>query len=248
MPICLSDIQDQGSDYIGGGYIVLARKIENENSTFRCCRNNTERWMFIKSLLRANFQDVVVNGIELKRGQFLTSIEHFAKETNTTSWKVRAFWHFLGKKGFLTCKATNKYTIITILNYDRYQKAENYFNEKPHAKPQTNQKQTTTDNKYNKGEVNISREVNEFFNYFLLKTKKAFKFTQEKGELIEKRFGEGFTLEQLKQAVDNFVQDPWRGRAEHLDLIYCIGKQRGKPDNLEKWLNTKELAPVRRIL
>jgi len=86
-----------------------------------------------------------------------------------------------------------------------------------------------------------------FWEYFILKTKKNFKLTRDKQELIEKRLREGYTLEQLKQAVDNFVQDTWESRAEHLDLIYCIGKQKGKPDNLEKWLN-KELTPVRREL
>lgn len=82
-----------------------------------------------------------------------------------------------------------------------------------------------------------TKEISLFWNYFLLKTKKAFKLSDDKRELIAKRLGEGYTLEQLKQAVDNFVADDWEGRAEHLDLIYCIGKQKGKPDNLEKWLN-----------
>ena len=78
-----------------------------------------------------------------------------------------------------------------------------------------------------------------FFNYYLLKTKKAFKLTPDKIELIKKRLADGFTVDQLKQAVDNFVADDWEGRPAHLDLIYCIGKQKGKPDNLEKWLNIK---------
>jgi len=95
------------------------------------------------------------------------------------------------------------------------------------------------------GKVNISK-VNtskgkdltpEFWSYFLLKTRKAFKLSDDKRELIKKRLAEGYTLEQLKQAVDSFVADDWEGRAEHLDLIYCIGKQKGKPDNLEKWIN-----------
>ena len=46
-------------------------------------------------------------------------------------------------------------------------------------------------------------------------------------------------MDELKRAVDNFVKDDWEGRESHLDLVYCIGKQRGKPDALEKWLNYK---------
>ena len=84
--------------------------------------------------------------------------------------------------------------------------------------------------------------LSDFFNYYLLKTKKAFKLTPSNRALITKRLEEGFTIEQLKLAVDNFIQDEWPDRHKHLDLIYCIGKQNGKPDNLEKWINYKPKA------
>jgi len=89
--------------------------------------------------------------------------------------------------------------------------------------------------------------VSEFFNYFILKTKKSFKLTPSTRQLINKRLGEGFTLEQLKLAVDNFVQDDWVERPKHLDLIYCIGKQNGKPDNLEKWINFKPKIAIKYV-
>jgi len=78
----------------------------------------------------------------------------------------------------------------------------------------------------------------EFFNYFLLKTKKVFKLTLTNRNLIRQRLNDGFTIEQMEQAVDNFMQDDWPDRQKHLDLIYCIGI-RNKIDNLEKWLNYK---------
>ena len=101
-------------------------------------------------------------------------------------------------------------------------------------------------------EVNRSKEnlkevntyVETFFSYFLLKTKKQFKFTKDKADLIKKRLSEGYTVEQLKRAVDNFVEDEWEGRNNHCDLIYCIGRQKGKPDNLEKWLNKQKKAKL----
>ncbi len=78
-----------------------------------------------------------------------------------------------------------------------------------------------------------------FFSYFILKTKKDFKLTEACQDLIKKRLSEGYTLEQLKKAVDNFVLDDWPERQNRLDLIYCIGKQKGKPDALEHWINWK---------
>lgn len=88
----------------------------------------------------------------------------------------------------------------------------------------------------------IQKKITEFFAYYLLKTQKDFRLTEDKRKLIEKRFEEGYTLEQLKLAVDNFIRDPWPERQKHLDLIYCIGRQRGKPDALEKWLNFTYIA------
>lgn len=86
---------------------------------------------------------------------------------------------------------------------------------------------------------NHETSLKEFFDYYLLKTKKSFRLTDLNKALIEGRLTEGYTVDQLKRAVDNFIQDPWPERKNHLDLIYCIGKQKGKPDNLEKWLNYK---------
>ena len=83
-----------------------------------------------------------------------------------------------------------------------------------------------------------SKCVTEFFNYFLLKTKKSLKLTSERKVIIEHRLKEGRTLEQLKQAVDNFILDDWQDRHKFIDIVYCIGI-RNKVDNLDKWLNNK---------
>ena len=86
----------------------------------------------------------------------------------------------------------------------------------------------------------ISDPVSSFFQYYLLKTKKQFKLTPIRKNLILKKLSEGYTMDELKQAVDNFIKDKWEGRADHMDLIYCIGQQKGKADNLDKWLNIKQ--------
>lgn len=84
---------------------------------------------------------------------------------------------------------------------------------------------------------NYTKDTHTFFDYFCLKTKKAFKLTDANKQLIAKKLKEGYTIDDLKKATDNFVRDDWPERVNRLDLIYCIGKQRGKPDNLEKWMN-----------
>jgi uncharacterized phage protein (TIGR02220 family) len=86
--------------------------------------------------------------------------------------------------------------------------------------------------------------ITNFFNYYLLKTKKTFKLSPVTKSLIKQRLDNGYSLEQLKLAVDNFIQDDWKDREKHMELVYCIGV-RNKVDNLEKWLNYKPKPKVR---
>ena len=105
---------------------------------------------------------------------------------------------------------------------------------------QSNSSVTPAKEKISKEKISkdiYGESVRDFFNYFLLKTKKAFKLNPVRLALIEARLKD-YTLEQLKLAVDNFVLDDWADRQKHLDLVYCIGI-RDKIDNLEKWLNAK---------
>lgn len=82
------------------------------------------------------------------------------------------------------------------------------------------------------------KAITDFFNYFCLKVDKRLKLTNERETIIIKRLKE-YTLNDLKRAVDSFVQDDWADRHKYIDVVYCIGKQKGKRDNLEHWLNWK---------
>ncbi|MDD2653490.1 MAG: hypothetical protein PHI86_00045 [Candidatus Omnitrophica bacterium] len=85
---------------------------------------------------------------------------------------------------------------------------------------------------------NTKKTALEFLDYFILKTNKNLKLTPERKAIIEQRLNEGRTLEELKKAVDNFIQDDWPDRHKFIDIIYCIGI-RNKVDNLDKWLAAK---------
>ena len=129
--------------------------------------------------------------------------------------------------------------------YIRYRVVKDYERWRPLSKKITvlskkiiggySKKSTSKDNKNYKAKDN--REVVAFFDYYLSRVKRKYTLTTDKKQLIASRLKDGFTLTQLKQAVDSFVADPWDGRKNRMDLIYCIGRQQGKPDNLEKWLN-----------
>jgi hypothetical protein len=90
-----------------------------------------------------------------------------------------------------------------------------------------------------------TQDVTSFFEYFCLKTKKRFTLNQVRRDIITLRLKD-HSLDQLKLAVDNFIQDDWPDRHKFIDIVYCIGT-RGKVDNLEKWLNWQPKKEERRI-
>lgn len=89
----------------------------------------------------------------------------------------------------------------------------------------------TKDNK-----ENIQKKAEDFFSYFLLKTGRNYRLTSQRQDIIVSRLKD-HTIEELKKAVDNFVQDKWPERKKYMDVVYCIGV-RNKVDNLERWLNS----------
>jgi hypothetical protein len=75
------------------------------------------------------------------------------------------------------------------------------------------------------------------FDYYLQKTGKKFAFTDDRRRLVEQALGR-YTPEEVRYAIDRFVEDDWPERQRYLDPVYCFGKQRGKADNLDRWVNT----------
>jgi hypothetical protein len=104
------------------GYIKLWRKsIESE------LIKNHNVWIFWTwCLLKANFkpnhkQVVGFQEVVLQPGQFVFGRKAAAKETGLSEQKIRTCLSFLKKCQNLTIKSTNKFSVITIINWDTYQ-------------------------------------------------------------------------------------------------------------------------------
>ena len=115
--------------------------------------------LFIHFLLKANIKDNEWQGINIKRGSFVTSRKNLAEETKMTEREVRTSISRLEKTGEITKKTTNKYTVITLVKYEDYQDSE----EKTTSKRPANDQQTTTtkERKNNKKKKNYSVSVSE---------------------------------------------------------------------------------------
>ena len=148
------------------GWIKIHRKLLDwewfeDNNTFK---------LFMYLLLKVNHENAKWRGVEIKRGETITSIEALAKSTTLTFQQVRTSLTKLKSTGEITIKTTNKYTLIELVKYGVYQIGDDENNKQDNKqdnkqitnKQQTNNKQITTNNKEkNKENENNEKKVKE---------------------------------------------------------------------------------------
>lgn len=99
------------------GYILLSRNLEE----WQWHDQPSMMSMLIHCLFKANYKEKVWHGIKIERGSFITSTRSLAEYTGLSNETVRKCLKELEKCGTIKREATNKYTKITIINYDEYQ-------------------------------------------------------------------------------------------------------------------------------
>jgi hypothetical protein len=135
------------------GFIFLHRKFKE----WEWYKNINVKTLFIHCLIMANFKDNKWQGIEIKRGSFITSIRNLSIETGLTDRQVRTALDKLVLTSELTNKSTNKYRTITVLKYNEYQTVDKQEVKQVTIKRQTIDKPLTTTNKDN----NLKNEKND---------------------------------------------------------------------------------------
>lgn len=98
------------------GFIKLHKKLIEwewftDANTFR---------VFIYCLLKANYKDKPWKGQVISRGSFVSSPEKIGIDLGLSRQKVRTSFDKLSPND-LTIKPTNKFSLITIVNYGKYQ-------------------------------------------------------------------------------------------------------------------------------
>lgn len=94
---------------------------------------------FLHLLLIATYEDCEYLGIKLKRGQAIIGSEKTAEQIGITRQQLRTALKKLEKFGEISKKSTNKFTIVTVENYNKYQGVnrssnQRVTNEQPHIR------------------------------------------------------------------------------------------------------------------
>jgi hypothetical protein len=118
--------------------------------------------LFLHCLLMANWKPGRWKGISYKRGQFFTSISGLAHETGLTVKEVRTALEHLESTNEVASKTTNRYTLITVLSFDKYQgegQAEGQAEGQTRGKQRASKGQQNKNNKNNKNKKNIEEDM-----------------------------------------------------------------------------------------
>lgn len=121
--------------------------------------------LFLYLLLKANCEEKQWQGITIMRGQLITTNSAIRKDLQLSEQQIRTIIKRLISTGEITYKSTNKYVIITICNYDRYQcgniaineQDNEQFNNQITIKQRANNEQTKEYK--NIKEKNISKDI-----------------------------------------------------------------------------------------
>lgn len=130
------------------GYIKLYRKILE----WGWYDDVNTKVVFLHLLLTANYNDTEWHGIPLKRGDVVTSIHQLATDLKLSDQNVRTALSHLKLTGEITSKPHTKFSIISIKNYNQYQKDNTQANE------QLTNNQRTTNNSVRSKEVVRTKE------------------------------------------------------------------------------------------
>lgn len=105
-------------------------------------------WLFVNLLLMANWTDSEWQGMTIKRGQLATGRKALAAQTGLSEQTVRTSLNHLKSTNEITITSTNKFSVITVVNYGKFQDISEMLtststNDLTNDQPATNQQLTT---------------------------------------------------------------------------------------------------------
>ena len=183
--------------------------------------------LFLHLLLMANWKDKKWHGILIKRGSFVTSLGKLANQTGLSVQNVRTSLNKLKSTNEITSKTTNKYTYITINNFNDYQETTNKLTNNQQT---TNKQLTTTEER--KKDKNIKESIKENKKSNKLRFPKEDELSQADFEEVAKKYG----------VPISFVLNEWDSVVN-----YCYSKNKKYADFKRTLMNFVKKDAIERL-
>lgn len=233
------------------GWIKLHRKML-ENPIV--CKDADYLAVWVYLLLKASHGicPMVFKGekIMLQPGQLITGRLKIAADLSVNESKVKRILNAFKTDQQIDQQASNKNSLITILNWDSYQKSDQQNGQQMTSeRPASDQQVTTNKNvKNEKNEKNVENKTSntpaaddsryqykEIVEYLNMRTGKSFKVgSKDTRRLIRARVNDGFTLDDFKRVID-IKSAEWKG----MDMDKYLRPATLFGTNFEGYLNQK---------
>ena len=159
--------------------------------------------VFIHILINANISNNDFELLTVKRGQLITSVKTLSEQLDISQQNVRTALKHLTLTGEIKVETYSRYSIITIQNYEEYQKTPITS-----AKLKIDKQHPIEDSIKSEKKSNNSETIKSIVDYLNEKCKTRYKSsTPETQKLINTRLNQGFTIEDFKKVIDNKVDD-----------------------------------------
>lgn len=171
---------------------------------------------FVKMILKANWKDKKWQGIVIKRGSFVSSTQNLAELFNITPCQAKNLLKHLKMTGEMSVKTTNKYSIYTIENYDKYQNLEIEMSGKMSGKMSVKQQTKTT---VDVCQMSTTKELKE------IKKKNKEPSSKNFDEDSDEFYLADLLLKHLLKLNPNFKQPNIQSWAKQVDLMHRVDKR-----------------------
>lgn len=168
------------------------------------------RALFIHCILKANWKDGSWQGQPCKRGQFITSLQKLSSETGYSVQNIKTGLKHLISTGELTSQSTNKYRIITVCNYDKYQVANKQDNKVLTINQQSTNNQLTTIEERTERKEEKEGKNNNNYSVLFERVWKEYPRKKEKSSAYKAyntRLKEGYSEDDLLKATQNYAAE-----------------------------------------
>ena len=211
-------------------------------------------------LLTVNHKATKWQGQIIEAGSKVTSLQHLADETGLSVQNVRTAIVKLKSTGEITSRTTNRFTVISVVNWRKYQDegfpdntvGNTQINNLATSKPQTSNKQSTTNKneKNDKNEKNIDISSDEDKQAMPAKPKKHrygehknVLLTDDEVEKLKKRFGHSY-MEKIEKLSSGIALRGYKYKSHYLALLKWFEAELPLQDSNDLLLMDMTTVPV----
>ena len=145
------------------GFIKLYRSILD----WEWYKDTNTKILFLHLLLNANWEDSRYRGHDIPKGSVVIGYTALSKQLGISKQSVRTALSHLKSTGEITLKSTNKFSIVTIVNWEKFQGGSSAANTQSNT-------QANTQLTYNQHSTNTIKEIKKLRNKEIKNKESAF--------------------------------------------------------------------------